>query len=233
SFMKHPGADGSLVGLQQGLRYAYTFGSSQSGRFLRGFLYEGFNTDEKDRQVFDGVLSHIAGASRIDFNTRWSTPRGLGVHSATAFPFADAAMTDPVSGAREGLLENPRVKHAPRVFYTNTPVEYWGTGRVAALIHTDPGGTKDVVPPPNVRVYFIAGTQHAPARFPPSASSGQQQDNAVNYWWTMRALLVAMHRWVAEGIEPPASNYPTLRDGTLVKASKVAFPEIPGVSSPR
>jgi len=233
AFMKHPGSDAALLGLPDELRYAYTFGSSQSGRFLRDFLYEGFNTDEKDRQVFDGVLSHIAGASRIDLNARWSTPRGLGVHSATAFPFADAAMTDPVSGARDGLLENARVKHAPKVFYTNTPVEYWGTGRVAALIHTDPAGTKDVAPPPNVRVYFIAGTQHAPARFPPSVTNGQQPDNAVNYWWTMRALLVAMHRWVAEGVEPPASRYPTLRDGTLVKAADVSFPEIPNVASPR
>ena len=58
------------------VRYAYGFGSSQSGRFLRSFLYEGFNTDERDRQVFDGVIAHIAGAARIDLNERWSTPIG-------------------------------------------------------------------------------------------------------------------------------------------------------------
>ena len=49
-------------------KYAYAFGSSQSGRFLRDFLYDGFNTDEKNRQVFDGVMAHIAGAARIDLN---------------------------------------------------------------------------------------------------------------------------------------------------------------------
>ena len=59
--------------------YSYAFGSSQSGRFLREFLYDGFNTDEHDRQVFDAVMPHIAGAARIDLNARWSTPRGLGV----------------------------------------------------------------------------------------------------------------------------------------------------------
>ena len=43
-------------------KYAYAFGSSQSGRFLRDFLYQGFNTDEGNRQVFDAVMANIAGA---------------------------------------------------------------------------------------------------------------------------------------------------------------------------
>jgi hypothetical protein len=213
--------------------FAYAFGSSQSGRFLRSFLYEGFNTDERDRQVFDGVMSHIAGASRINLNERWSTPVGLGAYTATAFPFADASQRDPVSGAQEGLLENPRAKHAPKIFYTNTPVEYWGAGRVAALVHTNAAGTADLTLPDHVRVYFIAGTQHGPSRFPPAITNGQQQDNAVDYWWTMRALLLAMHKWVKQGAPPPPSVYPRLGDGTLVPAAAMAFPAIPGVTSPR
>jgi hypothetical protein len=216
------------------VRYAYGFGSSQSGRFLRSFVYEGFNTDERDRQVFDAVFAHIAGASRLSLNERWSTPIGLGLYNATAFPFADASLADPVSGAREGLLANPRTgSPAPKVFYTNTPVEYWGGGRVAALGHTSPQGTADVPLPENVRVYFIAGTQHSPSRFPPAVTSGQQDDNTVDYWWTMRALLMALHKWVKEGVAPPPSQYPRLQDRTLVPAASVAFPAIPGVASPR
>ena len=216
------------------VRYAYGYGSSQSGRFLRGFLYEGFNTDEHERQVFDGVIAHIAGAARLDLNARWSKPTGLAVHAATSFPFADARLRDPVSGADEGALDNPRAgARAPKVFYTNTPVEYWGTGRVAALVHTNPAGSADLALPENVRFYFMAGTQHSPSRFPPSAGNGQQPDNAVDYWWTMRALLLAMNRWVKEGAPPPPSRYPTLKDGTLVPAASVAFPAIPGVASPR
>ena len=216
------------------VRYAYAFGASQSGRFLRSFLYEGFNTDERDRQVFDGVMAHIAGASRISLNERWATPVGLGVHSATAFPFADASQRDPISGAQDGLLDNPRARaHQPKVFYTNTPVEYWGTGRAAALIHTTPDGAADLTLPDNVRVYFFAGTQHSPARFPPVRNAGQQLDNPVDYWWSLRALLLAMHRWVSAGAAPPASAYPTLADHTLVHASAIAFPTIPGVALPR
>jgi len=215
------------------VRYAYGFGVSQSGRVLRDFMYQGFNTDEHDRQVFDGVLSHIAGASRISLNERWAKPIAGGASGAASFPFADASVRDPVSGAREGLLDNNRMGgHAPKVFYTNTPVEYWGS-RAAALVHTTPAGTADLRLPENVRVYFIAGTQHVPSRFPPVVTNGQQTDNAVDYWWTMRALLLAMHKWVKEGVAPPPSLYPRLQDHTLVPAAAIAFPAVPGVSSPR
>ncbi|HJZ78368.1 MAG TPA: alpha/beta hydrolase domain-containing protein [Vicinamibacterales bacterium] len=228
AWLKH-GADALAT-----VRYAYGFGSSQSGRFLRSFLYEGFNTDEHDRQVFDAVIAHIAGAARLDVNARWSKPTGLAVHSATSFPFADASLRDPVSGAQEGSLDNPRISgHAPKIFYTDTSVEYWGTGRAAALIHTTPDGTADLTLPDNVRIYFFAGTQHSPSRFPPSVNNGQQQDNPVDYWWTMRALLLAMNKWVKEGTAPPASQYPRLKDETLVAAASVAWPALPQVASPR
>src|SRR6266852_6358239 len=80
------------------VRYAYGFGVSQSGRVLRDFMYQGFNTDEHDRQVFDGVLAHIAGASRVSLNERWAKPTAGGASGAAAFPFADASLRDPVSG---------------------------------------------------------------------------------------------------------------------------------------
>src|SRR5262249_18968759 len=43
---------------------AIAVGISQSGRFLRHFLYQGFNTDEAGRKVFDGMLVHTAGPGR-------------------------------------------------------------------------------------------------------------------------------------------------------------------------
>jgi hypothetical protein len=216
------------------VRFAYGYGSSQGGRFLRGFLYEGFNTDEHDRQVFDGVMAHVAGASRLSVNERWAKPTGLSPYGATAFPFADSSLRDPVSGAQDGLLENSRAgRHVPKVFYTNTSVEYWGAGRVAALVHTSPDGAADLPLPENVRVYFIAGTQHSPSRFPAEASNGQQIDNPIDYWWTMRALLLAMHKWVKEGTAPPPSVYPKLQDRTLVPVASLTFPALPGVASPR
>jgi Alpha/beta hydrolase domain len=214
-------------------RYLYTFGSSQSGRFLRTFLYQGFNTDEQGRQVFDGVMAHIAGASRLVLNRRASTPTTLAMFTATAYPFADNAVPDPVSGQSEGLLDNPRAReNQPKIMYTNTGVEYWGGGRVAALIHTSPDGSKDLTLPDNVRVYFLAGAQHSPARFPPKIDHGQQIDNPTDYWWALRALFVAMDHWVREGTPPPPSQYPRVATHTLVQAANVAFPTIPHVQSP-
>jgi hypothetical protein len=215
-------------------RYAYSYGTSQSGRFLRTFLYYGFNTDEQGRQVFDGILAHIAGGARLSLNERSATPNSLAMFSATAFPFSDPAQRDPLSGKTEGLLENPRAKqNQPKVFYTNSDVEYWGGGRSAALVHTSADGKSDLTLPDNVRAYLLTGTQHSPGQFPPRATTGQQRDNPVAYWWTLRALLVAMDGWVRRGEVPPASQIPRLSDGTLVKASEIKFPAIPGVQSPR
>ena len=55
-------------------RSAYIFGISQSGRFLRQFLHDGFNADERDRRVFDLVWPHIAGAGQGSFNERFAMP---------------------------------------------------------------------------------------------------------------------------------------------------------------
>jgi len=49
----------------------------------------------------------------------------------------------------------------------------------------------------------------------------------------MRALFVAMDQWMRQGKTPPPSQYPNLKDGTLVRSSDIAFPSIPGVTSPR
>lgn len=215
------------------VKHAYAFGSSQCGRFLRDFLYLGFNTDEQDRQALDGVMAHVAGAGRLVFNQRWSTPRGLAGFYTASYPFADTAQKDAVSGHSEGILENVRVKHAPKIFYTNTAAEYWGAGRVAALTHTTPDGTKDIAFPQNVRSYFFAGTQHGPSSFPPTAQAKDAPlANPVNFNPVLIALRLAMHRWVTEGIAPPPSVYPKLSDGTLIPAAKVQFPKLPRMGDP-
>lgn len=211
--------------------YLLSFGLSQSGRFLRNYLYLGFNEDEQGRQVFDGMLPHIAGASRIDLNRRGSEPVSQGQYSATGYPFTDAALTDPVSGARDGLLDNERARATqPKVFYTNTPVEYWGGGRSAALIHVQPDASADLALQDNVRSYFLASTQHGPAAFPPgAATTGQLPPNPLDYWWNLRALLTALKDWVVADIAPPDSRYPTLAAVDLVVPAAVTFPAVPGV----
>lgn len=214
-------------------RQTLAFGSSQSGRFLRTFLYNGLNGDEQGRQVFDAVWMHIAGAAGLDVNARGATPTSLTMYEITRFPYANQATRDPISGRTDGLLENDRSRaFQPKTFFTNTSVEYWGGGRNAALVHTSPDGTHDLALADNTRVYYLTGAQHGPARFPTAIGNGQQPDNPLEYWWTMRALLAGMERWLVKGTPPPPSRYPKLADGTLVPAAAVKFPLIPGVQAP-
>ena len=213
-------------------RYAYAYGSSQTGRWLRDFLYEGFNTDERNRAVFDAVIPHIAGGSGIDLNRRWSTPTSLSMETAMHFPFSDKKQRDPVTGVEEGLLENARAsEHQPKIFLTSSSTEYWE--RSLALVHTTPDGSKDVAPPENVRLYAFASAPHNVGRFPPAVTNGQVADNPLDYPLALRALLVAMDNWVRKGVTPPPSRYPRLQDSTLVRSTDVSFPNIPGVASPR
>ena len=95
---------------------------------------------------------------------------------ATSFPFADAALRDPVTGVVDGTLGNHRSReNQPRIFYTNTGVEYWGGGRVATLVHATPDGEADIDLQENVRFYLLAGTQHGPGPFPrPSRGTGRR-----------------------------------------------------------
>jgi Alpha/beta hydrolase domain len=214
-------------------RYAYAFGPSQDGRFLREFLYEGFNADEQDRRVFDGVIANIAGSGRGgDFNARFARPNGLGFFEASLFPFLDLDQHDPVTGKTDGLLMHLKPEQRPKIFYTNSSGEYWGGGRAAALTHTTLDGREDATEPDNVRIYLFAGTQHVPGGFLASQGEGQQKPNPNDYSWAHRALLVAMDHWVRDGRAPPASRHPRLADRTLVPRDRIEFPAIPGVHPP-
>jgi hypothetical protein len=213
-------------------KHLIAFGSSQTGRWLRDFVYEGFNADERNRRVFDGVMPHIGGGGAVLLNERWSTPTSLLMETATRFPFSDRKQRDPVTGAEDGLLENPRAaEHQPKVFHTLSDTEYWERG--GALVHTSPDGARDITLPDNVRLYHFASAPHNIGQFPPAIANGEVANNPFDLRIAMRALLVAMERWVRDGTAPPASRYPRLSDGTLVRAADVAFPALRGVTSPR
>lgn len=227
AWLKHDPASPAKV------KHAYAFGASQCGRFLRDFVYLGFNTDEQDRMALDGIMSHVAGAGRLVLNQRWSTPRAISGYYTASYPFADTAQRDAVSGQNEGVLANPRVKHAPKIFYTNMAAEYWGAGRVGALTHTTPDGKQDIGLPDNVRSYFFASTSHGPSSFPPTSQvKGSPLANPVNANPAILALRLAMHRWVSEGIAPPPSVHPKLSDATLVPINDVRWPKVPGLAAP-
>jgi hypothetical protein len=237
SFLKYNGvARDSVLGDQYRiLKRAYGFGQSQSGRFLRKFVYDGFNADEKGRKVFDGVMAHVAGAGRGSFNERFAQPSRDGhpflntLYATDIFPFTDTDETDAMTRQTGGLLDRAiKANAVPKIFYTDTSYEYWG--RDAALIHVSPDGKSDAALPDSTRIYFFAGGQHGPAAFPPPQNNTQNSSNPNDYKWALRALLVAMDNWVRSGVEPPASVYPKVAE--LATPDAVKFPKIPGVNFP-
>jgi hypothetical protein len=236
SFLKYGGPETPLSDQRQYIKRAVGFGTSQSGRFLRTFVYYGFNADEKNRRVFDGVWSHVAGAARGSFNYRFAQASRDGhpfmnwFYPTDIFPFTDLPETDTEMGVTAGLLDRAQADHVvPKIFYTNGSYEYWG--RAASLIHTSPDGRQDTGPGPDTRIYFLAGTQHGPGGAP-SRKYTQNLTNPADYRWTMRALLVAMQAWLADGVAPPDSRYPHVDRDQLVATSTVQFPKIAGVHFP-
>ena len=218
---------------------AHGFGVSQSGRFLREFLYSGFNEDELGRQVFDGLIPHVAGGGLGSFNHRFAQPtRHSNQHDhhdypPDRFPFAYEVQFDPLSGREDGILKKAlATKTAPFVMHTQSTAEYWT--RSGSLPHTDPLGTRDAKPPAGVRFYTFGGTQHGPSGFPPSPGNGQNLPNPADYKPFLRALLLALDKWAKDGTEPPDSVVPRILDHTLVdwRHAGTGFPNIPGVAYP-
>jgi len=226
------------------VRRVYAVGISQSGRFLRHFLYQDFNADEQGRQVMDGVIAHVAGAGRGSFNHRFAQPSRDAQPLSSIFfptdlfPYTDLPEADPESGETAGLLDAASRSHTvPKIFFTNTSYEYWG--RCASLIHTSTDGLKDAAPGENARIYLLAGLQHFSAAFPPQKattgspdSTAQQRHNPNPVQWFWRALITDLDQWVKDGTPPPPNTYPKIADSTLVPLSKWTFPRIPGVNTP-
>src|SRR5262249_26082114 len=140
SMLKYRSAD-ALATPAGAITRATAFGISQSGRFLRKYVYDGFNRDEANRKVFDGVIAHVAGAGRGSFNHRFAQPSRDGhpylnfFYPTDIFPFTDIAQRDPETGVSDGLLTHAGAPELlPKIFYTNSEYEYWG--RAASLVHT-------------------------------------------------------------------------------------------------
>ena len=214
---------------------AITIGTSQSGRFIRSYLHLGFNRDERGRVAYDGAMPHIGGGL-MPINVRFGHPgRAWGdqidhLYQAYDFPFHYAAMRDPITGRRQGILDRCAANGTcPKIFHVATSLEIWEGRQSLGL--TDPLGRRDVADPANVRTFILASTQHSPANPPlPTAApfgSCVQQSNPNPHTWALRALMTELVAWVKDGRAPPASVVPRIADGTLVAPNQVRIPAIP------
>jgi len=240
AFLRHAVADdaGTANPLAEGphvaINRALAHGTSQSGRYLRDFVYSGFNEDESSRIVFDGVNPHVATA-RTYLNYRFGQPNriietghGFMYFPGSSFPFSYEAQTDPFTGAHDGVLARCSARaNCPKLIHTNSSTEYWQTAQ--SLITTDTLGKQDGTPPDNVRIYHLAGTHHTGVGTSMPEGVCAMPPDRVDYRPVLRAALVALDRWVKDGVLPPASRYPRIADGTLVPRIEPAG-GIPGLT---
>lgn len=240
--LKHGGGENHPFG-EDSPRYfkrALGFGVSQSGRFLREFLYSDFNAIDEGQPAFDGLLPHVAGGGLGSFNHRFAQPtRHVNQHDhhdypPDRFPFGYATQFDPISGQTDGIFERSTLESStnPVVMHTQSAGEYYT--RSGSLVHTSPDGAKDAIIPNRARIYCFGGTQHGPAGWPPNKGVGKNAANPGDYKPLLRALLLALDRWAAENKDPPPSVIPSIREKTLVKlaVAREAFVKIPGIEFP-
>jgi hypothetical protein len=181
---------------------AYAVGYSQTARFMKSFLVNGFN-EHGGKTVFDGLHIVNAAAGVIPLldsgpgpgSVAWETPG----HSN---PELRGVHEEPLTWADAMQAQ----RKPPRIVVNNTYNDYMG-GR-ASLTRTGARGTAQAAIPDNVRVYDIAGAPHTNSREKnKDCTEGQGQ---LDWSPALRAQLAALDEWVRGKARPPSSRLFTL-----------------------
>ena len=216
-------------------------GQSQSGNYLRSFVYWGFNRGEDGKRVFDGLFPTIAGR-QISMNFRFALPDVIQTifMAASEAPVWWGSYADTARGREpDGLLARCQANGScPRIFESFGSNEFWALKMSGDLVGM--AAVADLPLPGNVRRYYFPGTTHGggvggfSSKAGAAAGGGSCELAANTNPETDQnaALLQDLIAWVVRGRTPPESVYPTLAAGQLVAPTKAAtgFPDIPGVT---
>ena len=245
-------AQGNPNPLAGRVKYTLTTGISQSGRYIRDFLWQGFNTDANAKQVFDGMLPLVGGSRKTYTNYRWAKPGDYSRQHEThytpgdQFPFAYSTINDPLTGKSDGLLKYCTQNNTcPKVIQYDSPIEF--NGARASLTVTD-GVGNDIAIPSNVRMFYAAGTSHGPSVL--SSNARTQPDYSVDRAVAstavstspgaliassalFRSLLSNLDGWVRGTATPLDSSFPKVADKTMAvptsSPSSLTAPDLSGL----
>lgn len=238
SFLKNQGADDAgNPNPVMGLTHVLCQGISSSGMYLRDFTYQGFNVDETNRKVCDGMHIHAAGVHKLYLNYRFAQPNAYSVQHRerflpdTNFPRQYSVRVNPFLKFPDGILKRPIFD--PLIIHTDTSSEYWQFR--ASLTGASEGATMDFSESSKVRRYLLSSVQHRaykgeePHRGIANRQC-EQLSNPVHPGPILRALVVALEQWVKDGTEPPEMRVPKIADQTLVSPDALLLPKIPGLT---
>lgn len=198
-------ASGDVAGTPNPLRGAIdrvlASGKSQSGRFLKTYLFNGFNRVD-GRRVVDGMHIFVSGAGMLPILTSSIGPVSSGDKAPS---FADPEFR----GVNEGPFTIGEIVTAvekrgevpPRIVMVSSTTDYLSLR--ASLGRTGSAGLADQPLPANVRMYDIAGASHVVL---PKAPACTLPLARLDWAPVSRATLVALDRWVGRNKEPPASK---------------------------
>lgn len=217
-------------------------GVSQSGRFTRDFLWQGFNDDARGHAVFNGMFPIIPGSRKTYTNFRFAQPgRWSKEHEdhwqpGDQFPFAYNVIRDPVSGVTDGIMKKClETKTCPNIIQLDGGFETFGARN--SLVSTD-GAGHDLTVPEKVRLYVVPGANHGGGNGVASISKSpvcQYPGSAVVERTIDRALAPVLVDWIAKGTPPPASRWPSVTAGTFAPPADqaaVGFPDLSSVGVP-
>jgi hypothetical protein len=218
-FLRNATADsaGTPNPLHGAIKHVLASGKSQSGRYLKTFLYNGFNM-AGDRRMFDGMHVFVSGAGMLPIMQSGTGPQS----SATGAPdFGNPEFP----GVHDGVLTiGEIIKHVkergekpPLMLMLSSTTDFYSLRASLGRTGGD-GGTTDLPIPPNVRMYDIAGASHAIL-----VNAKCDLPMAKLDWSPVsRATLLHLDDWVARDTEPPPSRLmplePANGDKTVLRA---------------
>jgi len=219
-----------------GLTHTLCQGISSSGMYLRDFTYQGFNVDEANRKVCDGMHIHVAGAHKLYLNYRFAQPNPYSQQHRERyvpdvnFPRQYSVRVNPFLRFPDGILKRPA--YDPKVIHTDTSNEYWQFR--ASLTGASEGATMDFNESSKVRRYLLSSLQHGGYKGDaPHRGIDNRQcvnlSNPVHSGPLLRALVVSLEQWVKDDVEPPEMRVPRIGEQTLVEPDGLLLPAIPGL----
>lgn len=203
-FLAHAPADtaGTPNPLKGNVNRVIAIGKSQTGRFLKTFLLNGFNM-ANGRRVFDGMHVFVSAAGLLPILQTGTGPESSGNrHPDFANPELRGVNEDPLTISEIIARVEARGEVPPKMILMSSVSDYYSLR--ASLGRTGASGTTDQMLPANVRMYDIAGSSHllVPKALPECALPPSRLD------WTpvSRAVLLKLNAWVALNAEPPVNQ---------------------------
>jgi hypothetical protein len=202
-FLAHGTADSQGVPnpLRGAVARTIATGKSQSGRFVKTFLLNGFN-NVSGRPLFDGAHIFVSATGVLPIMQTGAGPES----SSNTIPSFDNVELrgyheEPLAVADVIARIQARGDAVPKMIFVTSTTDYYSLR--ASLGRTGASGTADKPIPPNVRVYEVAGASHVLVN---SASACTLTPGRLDWTPVSRALLLKLNEWVATGAEPPPSR---------------------------